>query len=117
MTLTLDIRTPQDMLLKVRREKARLFDAALNRDMAAVVDHFFNFAVTAYHLKDWLQETPNAAYTSQDVLNYFEANDDLQICRDVALAIKHSKPTSRPLAASALSHSVSVSSVALIANW
>ena len=41
-----ELRTPQDMLEKARRELARF-------ESQPCVDHAFNFFVTVYHVRDW----------------------------------------------------------------
>lgn len=74
------------MLEKARREYTRL-SARID------VDNAFNFFVTAYHVKDYIEKNgavPNAVV--QDLYN----EQDMRDCRDLCDKAKHLKLTKRP---------------------
>jgi hypothetical protein len=80
-----ELRTPADMLNKVRREHARL--------MACTdIDNVFNFFVTAYHIKDYIEKT-NAV--TQYMLDTFLSDRDIKDCHDLCDKGKHMRLTTR----------------------
>ena len=56
------------------------------------IDHVFNFFVTAYHIKDYVE---NAAPASSNVLQIFLNDTDLKDCRDLCDKGKHLRLTKR----------------------
>ena len=61
MALTFELKSPQDVLAKVRRELAIPEAAAASQDKQRIADALYNFSVTAYHVKDWLREHPGVS--------------------------------------------------------
>ena len=96
MSITFALDKPRDMLAKVRREQARLFEALQTQDRTIIADTLFNFAVTAYHIKDWLKQSASAAYSPSHVEAYIEADKCLRLCREICNASKHQKLTAAP---------------------
>ena len=73
-----DLKTPQDLLLKLRREYSRLEQSPLDQDTA------FNFFVTAEHMRDWL----HPGYANKDKRKKLRADNILlQICDHIASAL------------------------------
>ena len=75
-----DLRSPHDLLLKLRREYSRLEQSPLDQDTA------FNFFVTAEHMRDWL----HPGYANKDKREELRTgNMLLQICEHIANGSKH----------------------------
>ncbi|MFH0342906.1 MAG: hypothetical protein ACHBNF_12420 [Chromatiales bacterium] len=78
---------PGDLLRKAKRDKQKLIMALQQCDEVEVKDHLFNFAVTVYHIIDWLKayrpELGNEAY------GWLNSQEALQVCRDLCNASKH----------------------------
>jgi hypothetical protein len=91
MSITLALDKPRDLLAKARREQDRLFDALQAQDRTSIADVLFNFAVTAYHIKDWLKQSASASYSPSQVEAYIEADKCLRLCREICNASKHQK--------------------------
>jgi hypothetical protein len=91
MSITFTLDKPRDMLTKARREQARLADALRTQDRTSIADTLFNFAITAYHVKDWLKQSASAAYSPNQLEAYIEANKYLRLCREICNASKHKK--------------------------
>jgi hypothetical protein len=89
MSLTFGLNTPRDLLEKARREFAILESAAMMQDETQMADALFNFAVTAYHVKDWLEHHLSRSRSSVDVDGYVARHPALLICRDLCNAGKH----------------------------
>jgi hypothetical protein len=71
MSLTFGLKTPHDLLEKARRELVALEGAAMTQDETEITDALYNFAVTTYHVKDWLKRyhsgsCPTAWCTSRE---------------------------------------------------
>lgn len=82
MTQHPGLQTVRDLLGKLERELGRL-----QSDVSA--DTYFNFAVTAYHICDWIEgdsTVPNAA--RRDLPNVRRLLP-IQVCRDIANGSKH----------------------------
>jgi hypothetical protein len=106
---TFGLRTPQDLLSKLERELTRLKAA---REPADMIDHGLSFAVSAWHMTDWIIEDDiyrdrvRARYqiqtTDKDkVVKKFQekvalASADLESCRVVATCAKHLECTRPP---------------------
>ena len=80
-----ELRTPRNMLDKARREHERLL-AGFN------IDNLFNFFVTVYHIRDYVQKT---MAVSPAVLEAFLQDTDLKDCRDLCDKGKHLTLTKR----------------------
>ncbi len=82
----LELRTPQDILQKAKREYVRL-KSNFN------IDNVFNFFVTANHIRDYIEK--NDAVPQADIEKFFE-NQDMKDCRDLCDKAKHLRLTKRP---------------------
>jgi hypothetical protein len=91
MSITFTLDKPRDMLAKARREQARLSEALRTEDRTGIADTLFNFAVTAYHIKDWLKTSASAAYSPSQVEAYIESDKYLKLCREICNASKPQK--------------------------
>jgi hypothetical protein len=80
-----ELRSPRDMFQKAEREFHRL-------QHEFTIDHVFNFFVTAYHIKDYVEK---ATSTSSNVLQTFLTDTDLRDCRDLCDKGKHLRLTKR----------------------
>lgn len=72
------------LLEKVKRDQSTLYDAIMSQNPESISDAVFNFAVTGYHIKDWLKSegVPN-------VENYINQNPMLRLCADLCNGSKH----------------------------
>lgn len=80
------LRTPWDMLEKAKREHARM-------EQRIDIDSVFNFFVTAYHIRDYVKHDGTV---SQQALESFLKDPDIQACRDLCDKGKHLVLTKRP---------------------
>ena len=96
MSITFALDKPRDVLAKTRREQARLCDALQTQDLTSIADSLFNFAVTAYHVKEWLKESASASYSPSQVDAYLQADKCLRLCREISSASKHRKLSAAP---------------------
>lgn len=71
-----------DVRRKVERELARL-------EAEVTSDTFFNFAVTAYHLCDWIAKDATLPKEARRQLATVRKQLPIQICRDIANGSKH----------------------------
>jgi hypothetical protein len=74
-----ELRTPRDMLEKTRREYGRLADNFH-------IDHVFNFFITAYHIRDYI-ETINAV--KKEELDTILEDQDIKDCKYLCNKGKH----------------------------
>ena len=93
MSLTFGYSSPRDLLEKARRDLVNLEGAAVTQDTTTIGDALFNFAVTAYHVKDWLKLHAAVTYSPQDVENFVQSSAALSSCRDLCNAGKHAEIT------------------------
>jgi hypothetical protein len=114
MSITFSLDKPRDLLAKARREQARLSDALGSRDRTSIADALFNFAVTAYQLKDRLKQSPSASYSPNQVDAYIDENRYLRLCREICNASKHQKLT--PAAKDAKDIALSATGTFIIAS-
>jgi hypothetical protein len=82
VSLTFGLKTPRDMLGKLKREHERL-------EAQVTSDDFFNFIVTAYHLIDWIDKNPSVPEPARTEVKTLYRNPYIAICRDLANASKH----------------------------
>jgi hypothetical protein len=105
MSLTFGFKTPHDLLEKARRELAALETAAMIQDETEIADALYNFAVTTFHVKDWLKSHRSDSYVARDVEDYVARSPALSTCRDLCNAGKHFdltyEPTTEAVVASA----------------
>ncbi len=80
-----ELRTPQDILQKAKREHGRL---KANFD----IDNVFNFFVTANHIRDYIKKNDVVA---QAVLEEFLKDQDMKDCCDLCDKAKHLRFTKR----------------------
>jgi hypothetical protein len=90
MSLPYGLRTPRDLFEKLKREAAKL-------DSETSPDNLFNFAVTAWHMQDWIREGPaKSAPTIEADRAALRRHPHIQVCRDIANASKHFTLTYSP---------------------
>jgi len=82
MSLTYGLKSPRDMLAKLRRDHVRL-----NEEVSS--DNFFNFVVTAYHIIDWVKNNPSVPASAKNDVGSVYGNTYIAVCRDIANASKH----------------------------
>jgi hypothetical protein len=82
MSLTFGLKTPRDMLGKLKREHARLENEVTGDDL-------MNFVISGYHLIDWIRNNASvsSAVTADAKLMY--DNTYVAVCRDLANGSKH----------------------------
>ena len=78
------LKTPVDLLEKIRRDFARLRDAPT--DAYAAID----FVVSAYHMLDWLHPNDRAGRETEE-----SQSPLLQVCSHLANGAKHFEATAR----------------------
>jgi hypothetical protein len=105
MALTFELTTASDLLAKAKREERRLSNAITAEDRVEFADTLFNFAVTAYHVKDWIKCDPSAAAAFSEVEDYVGAQQPLRLCREICNSSKHYALRSTPTDAAAVSAS------------
>jgi len=94
------LQSPQDMLSKLKREGTRLNKAIETQSGGEMVDSLFNFCVTAYHISDWLINSPGLPLTRKEVCDFIEGTPVLSACRDICCHLKHfrvSSPSTKKL--------------------
>lgn len=74
-----ELATPRDMLEKARREHRRLTERFH-------VDNVFNFFVTAYHIKDYIQHNGSVSHMTWET---FLKDQDMQDCHNLCDKGKH----------------------------
>jgi len=89
MTLTFQLKTPQDALAKAERDFAALRDAVAAQDETRIGDCLYNFSVSVYHVRDWLTEGSPPACSKHAVDGLIKATPALLVCRDLCNASKH----------------------------
>ena len=82
MALTAGLKTPRDMLAKLHTEHSRLKTTVTSGDL-------MNFAITGYHLIEWIKKNPSTAATVKSDLEAMYRNPDIGVCRDIANESKH----------------------------
>ncbi|MBB5459013.1 hypothetical protein [Paraburkholderia sp. Cpub6] len=87
--------SPVKLLEKAERDGAALTQALSNCDESAVHDSLFNFAITAYHLVDWVK-TLRPEVDISKVSDLLEGSECLRACRDLCNASKHIDLTKYP---------------------
>ena len=106
---TFGLRTPQDLLAKLERELTRLKTA---REVADMIDHGINFALSAWHMVEWIAEDDNYRDKLRAKLGTGTADKktlrkelekfalrrcrELESCRVVATCAKHLECTHPP---------------------
>lgn len=74
---------------KLRRDRNRLWQAIKDENEIDICDHFFDFCVTAHSLRHWVIKENSCTLSEAAVHNACNSYTVLQICRDIANAIKH----------------------------
>jgi hypothetical protein len=69
---------------KVKRDQNTLHDAVISQNPDSISDAVFNFAVTGYHIKDWLKNEGIS-----DVEAHINENPMLRLCADLCNGSKH----------------------------
>lgn len=57
---------------------------------------FFNFAVTAYHIKDWIKNDDSLGQDIKQKANDIFKDDDFKLCQDICDRYKHFKKKRNP---------------------
>jgi hypothetical protein len=73
---------PRDLLGKLEREMARL-------EAEVSPDTYFNFAITAYHLCDWIKNDPRVSASARGALEPLRKQLPIRVFRDLANGSKH----------------------------
>lgn len=74
----------KNLLKKVKRDQSALYDAIISQDPDRISDAVFNFAVTGYHIKDWLKNEGVSG-----VEDHINNNPMLRLCADLCNGSKH----------------------------
>src|SRR2546426_11130453 len=82
MALTEGLKPPRDVLAKLHPDHSRLKTTVTSGDL-------MNFAITGYHLIEWIKKSPSAAATVKIELEGMYGNPDIGVCRDIANESKH----------------------------
>ncbi|MBD2455523.1 hypothetical protein H6G80_15720 [Nostoc sp. FACHB-87] len=82
-------KSARELFGKVYRDKDKLHESVSSQDQDRIADAVFNFAVTAYHVKDWLKQEAAKTFTDEDVEDYVSSCEVLNICRDLCNGSKH----------------------------
>jgi hypothetical protein len=96
VTLTFGFATARDVLRKAQRDYQRLSQAAQSSEELAVADSLFDFAVTVFHVQDWLKTHAGPAFAPQDVDQYVRNSVALSAFHDLCTASKHREITRYP---------------------
>lgn len=93
---TLRMDKPADLARKLSRERARFNDAVRsgNEDLAS--DQLFNFAITAWHVVDWIWKTDPSIIVGWSGTKFIDFQTELKtrcrglaLCQDLANGSKH----------------------------
>lgn len=80
-----EISKPRDMLDKAKREHARLIQSL-------DIDNIFNFFVTVYHIKDYVEKSGSVLQADLDL---FLSDKSIKACRDLCDKGKHMRLTQK----------------------
>jgi len=78
---------PGDILAKLDRERTRLREAVASGTDSEIGDCTFNFAVTGYHIAEWVRGHNSSLKPAVD--GFLRGITELQACRDICNASKH----------------------------
>lgn len=81
----------QTQLDRVRRWYQR---ATVAKDQTDRHDFLYAFFENAIHLRDWLKDT--GATSEKDLKGFFDSNEEMRLCRDLANSHKHYSLSSEP---------------------
>src|SRR5687768_11491623 len=87
MSLVHGLAGPEDLFSKLERERQAIESAVKTNSDVQLSDAIFNFSVSAYHLRDWIDALN--LVPPQDLLSLFATHQELQACRDIANSAKH----------------------------
>ena len=93
MSLTFGFATARDVLAKAYRDFDRLKLAADAQSEEAIADAIFNFAVTVFHVQDWLKATPGMRVRPHEVEALVRRSTSLSAFHDLCTAHKHKEIT------------------------
>ena len=80
-----ELRTPRDLLEKLKREYRRLQQSPLDQDIA------FNLFITAEHIPDWLYPGDRGSDNAEIRSKLKKSNNYLVVCSGIANGSKHFK--------------------------
>ena len=86
MPLVYGLSNPRDMLSKLHRAHERLINAVSDEDDTRIGDAIFDFAVTGYHIRDWVKQGADLGAEADELV---QASSSLQACRDICNSSKH----------------------------
>ncbi len=72
------------LLEKVKRDQDSLYHAVISQDPDRISDAVFNFAITGYHIKDWLKNEG-----APGVEEHINSEPMLRLCADLCNGSKH----------------------------
>ena len=87
MDLQINYGDTQSLIKKLEREIARAEEALEAQSFPDMADAFFNFSVTAYHIKDWL--ISKSGCNEKEVRNFINSVPVISACRDICNSTKH----------------------------
>ncbi|MCW4629791.1 MULTISPECIES: hypothetical protein [Marinomonas] len=90
MSFISGINEPKDMLLKLVREGNRV---NFEDNPENLMDHFFNFSVTAHSLRDWCINYLSLQENKKQLNEAWDNEKYLVIAKDIANSVKHFKIT------------------------
>ena len=68
--------------------------ASAATDQTDIHDFLYAFFENAFHLRDWLIDT--GAVSGKDLQAFFDSNEEMRLCRDLANSHKHYSLSSKP---------------------
>lgn len=77
MALTCGLRSPRDLLEKLKRDAALL-------DEEVTSDRFFNFVVTGYSIIDWVKNDPSSPSSAISAVETMGTDRWIKVCGDLA---------------------------------
>jgi hypothetical protein len=76
------LQTPRDLLVKLKKDAEILDDEV-------TAGRFFNFAITAYHLMDWVKNSPAATEAVKSAAEAMHRDRWIKVCGDLPNTGKH----------------------------
>jgi hypothetical protein len=106
VALTLGIANPRDALAKLEHDFSDLETAVFTQEETRIGYALINFAIAAYHIKDWLIRNKPRSYSARQVEDFVASSAAISSCRDICNAGKHVsitqyEPTTADVTASA----------------
>ena len=80
---------PRDALAKLEHDYSDLETAVFSQEGTRIGYALVNFAISAYHIKDWLIRNKPRNYSARQVEDHVASSAALSSCRDICNAGKH----------------------------